>query len=424
MATTTTPPPAARQPLLEPQQLQRYADAIVHTSLGLSPGDTLFVQAHPEHRELAVALAEAGYRAGARIVDMHYYEPRLQAARIRWADDDRLGPAADWTARRNLEQIKQTAATVTVLGDADPDVLAGLPPDRVARDTMLPLERQKRYVRETKAGRRRWVGAAWPTAAWAAQAYPELDADEARRRLASDVLWFCRLGPDDPPDATGWRDHIEALDRRARTLTGLALEQVELRGPGTSLDIRLVPETVWLGGIEVNAWGHRVAGNIPTEEVYTTPNAAATEGTFRCTRPLSFASRMIEGIAGEFRRGRLVRLEAADADERELLATFLHGEKNADRLGEVALVDRGSRIGLTQRTYFNTLLDENAVAHMAFGYGFPEARTGEPGKRSRRGLNDSNVHLDVMVGSDELEATGLARGGKRVPLIRDGAWQI
>jgi aminopeptidase len=422
MATTAQPP--TREPLLEPAELERYADAIVRASLALSPGDTLLVQAHPEHRELAVALCESGYRAGAAVVDLHYYEPRLQAARIRHAGDDRLGPVSEWSVRRNLESIKETSATVTILGEADPELLAGLPPERVARDTMLPLERQRRFVRETKAGRRRWVGAAWPTAAWAARVYPDLEPDEAARRLASDLLWFCRLGPDDPAGSQGWREHVEALDRRARTLTELGLERVELRGPGTSLEVRLVPETVWLGGLEVNAWGHRIAGNIPTEEVYTTPSAAGTEGTFRCTRPLSFASRMIEGIAGEFRRGRLVRLETDDEEERELLATFLQGERNADRLGEVALVDRESRIGRAQRTFFNTLLDENAVAHMAFGYGFAEARTGEPGARSKRGINDSNVHLDVMIGSDELEATSVARGGRRVPLIRDGAWQL
>ena len=421
---TTAMPPRAGQALLEPEQLERYADAIVRASLGLSPGDTLLVQAHPQHRELAVALAESGYRAGAGIVDVHYYEPRLQAARIRWADDDRLGPVTEWSTRRNLESIKPTSANVTILGEADPELLAGLPPERVARDTMQPLERQRRFVRETKAGRRRWVGAAWPTHAWAARVYPDLEPDEAARRLAAELLWFCRLGPDDPPGSEGWQLHVEALDRRARTLTELGLERVELRGPGTSLDVRLVPETVWLGGLEVNAWGQRVAGNIPTEEIYTTPSAAGTEGTFRCTRPLSFASRMIEGIAGEFRRGRLVRLEADDEEERELLAAFLEGERNADRLGEIALVDRESRIGQAQRTYFNTLLDENAVAHMAFGYGFAEARTGEPGKRSRRGMNDSNVHQDVMIGSDDLEATGIAPGGRRVPLIRDGAWQI
>jgi aminopeptidase len=420
----TTAPQSAREPLLEPAQLERYADAIVRESLALSPGDTLLVHAHPEHRELAVALAESGYRAGAGVVDIHYYEPRLQAARIRLAGDDRLGPASEWNVRRNLESIKPTTATVTILGEADPELLAGLPPERVARDTMLPLERQRRFVRETKAGRRRWVGAAWPTAAWASRVYPDLDPDEATRRLAAELLWFCRLGPDDPPGSRGWREHVEALDRRASTLTDHRLERVELRGPGTSLDVRLVPETVWLGGLEVNAWGQRIAGNIPTEEVYTTPSAAGTEGTFRCTRPLSFASRMIEGIAGEFRRGRLVRLEADDEEERELLAAFLHGERNADRLGEIALVDRESRIGQAQRTFFNTLLDENAVAHMAFGYGFAEARSGEPGARSKRGINDANVHQDVMIGSDELEVTGVAAGGRRVPLIRDGAWKI
>src|SRR5439155_5776421 len=183
----------------------------------------------------------------------------------------------------------------------------------------------------------------------------------------------------------------------------------ELRGPGTALDLRLAPGTRWLGGTDTTAYGQVVAPNIPTEECYTSPLAGAVEGSFRCSLPLSIAGRLIDGIAGEFRGGRLVRLSAERDDDRDFLAAYLDTDANAKRLGEVALVDASSRIGQRRRTYFNTLLDENAAAHIAFGAGFAATR-----EQGRRGVNSSTLHLDVMIGSDEFEATGSTARGRSV----------
>jgi aminopeptidase len=179
-----------------------------------------------------------------------------------------------------------------------------------------------------------------------------------------------------------------------------------------------------VGGGLKNFWGKQTAPNLPTEEVFTSPVAAATEGTFRCSRPLMFQGRLIEGIAGEFRGGRLVRLDAARDADRDFLSGFLHAIDGADRLGEIALVDSSSRIGRAGRTYNNTLLDENAAAHIAFGSGFENTRSGFETSKARRGVNRSRVHLDVMIGTNDLEATGIGTRGRRVPLIAGGVWQI
>jgi aminopeptidase len=160
-----------------------------------------------------------------------------------------------------------------------------------------------------------------------------------------------------------------------------------------------------LGGRERNAYGQMVAPNMPTEECFTSPEPRATEGTFRCSRPLAFHGKLLEGLAGEFRGGRLVRLEAASDEDRDFLAAFLDSDRNARRLGEVALVDRSSRIGQSGRTYFNTLIDENAAAHIAFGAGFPNTRARVNGKRARA-VNNSPIHVDVMLGTDDLEVSG------------------
>jgi aminopeptidase len=180
---------------------------------------------------------------------------------------------------------------------------------------------------------------------------------------------------------------------------------------------------MWRGGGEQDYWGRRIAMNVPTEECFISPHAAATEGFFRCSRPRSFGGRVIEELSGEFRGGRLVRLDAKRASDRDWLAEYLGAIRNADRLGEIALVDSSSRIGQRKRIYYNGLLDENAAAHMAFGSGFAKTRT-VPIDRNRYGVNRSKTHIDVMIGTNELEAAGVTQKGRRVTLVAGGAWQI
>ena len=228
--------------------------------------------------------------------------------------------------------------------------------------------------RASRFGKRRWSIAAWPTESWAKTVYPTAGDAAAQRRLARDLLDFCRVGPNDPPGVTGLRDHLAGLRKRAQRLTRLKLQRIELRGPGTDLSVELDSETVLARRRRTNFYGKRTAPNLPTEECFTSPIASATEGTFRCSQPLMFQGTLIEGISGEFRGGRLVRLDAERKAARDFLADFLFAIKDADRLGEVALVDSSSRIGKAGRIYYNTLLDENAAAHIAFGSGFGKTR--------------------------------------------------
>ena len=424
MAIGTAAPSTSETTVLSPERLARYADAVVRSCLRLDEGDSFFVQGQPAHRELMVALVDAAYRAGAALGYADYADNLVQAARIRHARDEWLGPVPSWRAKRLRTQIEPTSASATIIGEGDPGAFDGLPADRVVADSQRQMEKIGWFVRAVRAGRYRWTGCAWPTPHWASQVYPELDPADAMRRLAEDILWFCRLGPDDPPGTEGWETHVDSIARRGRSLTELRLERVELRGPGTRLDLRLPPNARWLGGREQNAYGQLVASNFPTEENFTSPAPTSTEGTFRCSRPLSFRGRLMAGIAGEFRRGRLVRLDADHESDRELLAAFLASDRGASRLGEVALVDRTSRIGQVERHYSNTLIDENAAAHIAFGFGFDQARRPSPDGRRVHRVNHSSLHLDVMIGTDDFEATGITADGRIVPLLRAGTWQI
>lgn len=202
--TAAAPTPSG---ILPPERLARYADAVITSCLRLGEGDTVFVHGQPAHRELMVALAAAAHRVGARHVDVDYLDTLVQAARIRHARDEYLGPVTPWRVKRLRAQLEPASATITVIGEGDPGAFDGLPPERVVGDSQRYVSKISWFVRAVKAGRHRWTGCAWPTPYWAGQVYPELDPLEGQRRLAEDILWFCRLGPDDPPGAEGWEAH-------------------------------------------------------------------------------------------------------------------------------------------------------------------------------------------------------------------------
>jgi aminopeptidase len=409
-----------RETLLPPDALARYADAIVRASLGIEKGDTLVVNGEPEHRELLVAVAESAYRAGARFVDVVTGDPLVLRARLLYGGDDTLGVQPPWSLRRLREASAPHGALAYIAGDGEAGYLDGVPPQRIATH-YARRAKQLGFLRRAQLDMHsRWIIAGWPTDHWAGQVYPELEPLEAKRRLAADLVRFCRLEAEDGKGTSGWLRHLRTLNRRSARLTKLALTRLELRGPGTELDVGFVAGTVWLGGQEELIDGRKLAANMPTEEVYTSPDPRQTTGTFRCTFPLSFRGRLIHGLRGEFSKGRLVRLEADSDDDRSFVADFIDSDRMGRRLGEVALVDASSRIGQTGRVYYNTLLDENAAAHFAFGSGFGGARSETPA----RGVNRSTIHLDVMIGGPELEATGFDTRGRQIPLIREGAWQI
>jgi aminopeptidase len=410
----------APEPLLPAETLARYADAIVRTSLGVGKGDTLVVQGEPEHRELLVAVAAAAYRAGARWVDVLTADPLAMRARVAYGSDEALGALAPWARGRMKELASPRGAFAAIVGEGETGYLDGIPAKRIATD----FERASKATAFLRKARldmtARWTIAAWPTDHWAAQVYPKLPLQKAKRKLAEDLLRFCRLSDADGKGTRGWLDHVRTVTRRSDKLSKLGLRRLELRGPGTELDLGLSQGTRWIGGLEETPYGLKLAPNMPTEETFTSPDARATEGVFRCTFPLSFRGRLIEGLRGEFRGGRLVRLDADSDADRDFVAAYIDSDANGRRLGEVALVDSSSRIGQSKRVYFNTLLDENAATHIAFGSGFGNTRSEKPA----RGVNRSQTHLDVMIGSPKLEATGIDGRGKRVALIRDGAWQI
>lgn len=400
-----------------PDELARYAEVAIDRCFDLRPGELLLLNHEPEHRPLAIALAQAGFRRGLQ-VDAQVGDPLLQRAEVEHASDQVLGRLAPWRRVRFLARTENGSALIIISGQSEPEALSASDPARIALRYRRLAEQLPELFERLQANLDTSLIIAYPTAAWARLAYPELTADAAQRALAEDLLSFCRIGAEDPE---GTLDrHIAALAERAAVANRLRLRELHFHGPGTDLRVRLTDDAVWSGAEETNAHGRTYVGNLPTEEIYTSPAASATEGIARCTMPLARDGRLYEDLRVEFRSGHLVRLDARSDEQREALLGLLDVDEGGRRLGEVALVDDSSRIGQRNRLYWDTLLDENQACHIALGFGFPGCR--RDGPRSAD-LNTSRTHIDVVIGSSEVEVLGATAAGAAIPIIVDGAWR-
>jgi len=242
-----------------------------------------------------------------------------------------------WHRTRLRTALRDDCAIVRIVGDDEPGVMADVDPARTARDFGRRAKALSWFSRAVVDDRVRWTIVAWPTPAWARQVYPKLSPRAAVLRLAEDLVGFARQSDGDGADA--WVRHATMLERRARALTRRRFERVEFRGPGTQLDVALAPDGMWLGGGDMTRAGRKTYANVPTEEVFTSPLPGLTEGTFRCTTPLSFNGRVIAGIHGRFRRGRLIEIGADRDEERPHLVLL----EPASGRGEARLRHRRGR---------------------------------------------------------------------------------
>jgi aminopeptidase len=321
-----------------------------------------------------------------------------------------------WLGERILELGDLDAARIVLDPRVPPGLLDGVDPARAGLDRLPRLSEVFKTIDDRSIA---WTLSPFPTEPWAAKVYPELAPADALERLWQDIAHICRL--DEPDPAAAWVQRIEEIWESARRLDALDLDALHFSGPGTDLTVGLLPSSRFAkeGGTSQTRRGVRFVPNLPTEEVFTTPDPERTDGVVAATKPLDVSGSVIEGLRVRFERGRAVEIDAqtnADALRRNCAI-----DDGAARLGEVALVDRESRIGKLGRTFFSTLLDENAASHLAFGDAY-SAPIGDPVDIPR--INESAVHIDFMVGSDDVTVTGRTKTGTEVPLLVGGAWQI
>ena len=391
--------------------IERYAELAVRVGANVQPGQLVEVLARVEHAPVARAVARAAYEAGARYVDVLYSDQHIRRALIEHADDDVLSWTPPWLLSRAVEIGDTNAAIVALTGEAEPELLADLPGERVGKARMLKLAEEN--MRQVAEQLNNWTVVACPNEGWASAVFGEPDVDKLWEAVA-----FCvRLNEDDPVQA--WRDHVAKLRARAELLDALELESLHFVGPGTDLKVGILPQSRWMGGGSVTVHGLHYVANMPTEEVFTTPAKLGTEGVVTSTRPLELNGQVVRDLVVRFEGGRIVDVQAsAGAD---VVRGQIALDEGAPYLGEVSIVDGESRVGQTGITFSDTLFDENATCHIAYGGGYTEALS-DP---KAEGANiDSIVHTDFMIGGPEVAVDGITRDGRTVPILRNDVWQL
>ena len=401
--------------------IDRLAELTVKTGLALQPGQDLMITAPIEALPLVRRITDYAYKSGAGVVTPIFSDPEMVLSRYRNAFDTSFDQAANWLYDGMGAAFDNNTARLAIVGD-DPMLLANEDPQKVGRvnkansQALTPArERITRFDIN-------WNIVAWPGLAWAKRMFPDLPGNEAQGKLAEAIFSASRVNVSNPIEA--WNKHNKNLRERSDWLNQQNFDSLHFSGPGTDLKVGLADGHEWMGGASLARNGITCNPNIPSEEVFTTPHCMKVQGKVSSTKPLSHQGTLIDNICVKFEAGSITEAHASKGEE--VLLKVLDSDEGARRLGEVALVPHSSPISQSGLLFYNTLFDENAASHIALGQCYSKCfKGGENLSKDeiiKRGGNSSMIHIDWMIGSDEISVDGVKTDGTAVPVFRNGEW--
>lgn len=406
---------------IDPVKLDRLAEVAIKVGLRLEPGQDLVLTAPMAALPLVRRIVEHAYKAGAGVVQPIFSDEEITLSRYRSANDASFDKAPGWLFEGMAKAFSGNAARLAISGD-NPMMLAGQDADKVARANRATSMAYRPALEKITGFDINWNIVSYPNPSWAKLVFPNDPEDVAVKKLADAIFAASRVDLDDPIGA--WAAHNAKLKERWTWLNGQSFASLHYTGPGTDLTIGLADGHRWKGGASEAKNGITCNPNIPTEEVFTTPHKDRVSGYVRSTKPLSHNGTLIENIEVKFEAGRIVEAKATRGEE--VLLKVLDTDEGARRIGEVALVPHSSPISKSGILFYNTLFDENAASHIALGqcYAdcFVDGTKMSADEIAARGGNKSLIHIDWMIGSDQIDIDGIKPDGSTVPVMRKGEW--
>ena len=401
--------------------LRDYARLVIRTGVALQEDQTLVINAPISCAEFARLLVSEGYSAGAHDVHVVWSDEETALVKYLQAKPEVFDEFAPWRQLMYTETAQKGAAYVSIHAD-NPEIFKDVEPERLQRAQRAAGAALLEYRMRLMSNKNRWCIVSIPTEAWAKKVFPELGTEEAVGALWQEILAAVRV-QEGQSAVERWQEHTAFLARAAKFMNDNRFAALHYQNSlGTDLTIRLPEGHIWAGGAEDAADGVSFVANMPTEEVYTMPHREGVDGTVVATKPLHYHGNLIEGFRLTFKEGKVVDWSAAKGGE--LLQELLDTDEGSAYLGEVALVPFDSPISQSGVLFYNTLFDENASCHLALGKAYPTCIAGgteqEQDELLARGVNDSIVHEDFMIGSRDLTITGITQDGKEVPVFSGG----
>ena len=406
--------------------LNKYAAFTVQVGVNVQKGQTLIIRCPVEGAYFGRACMEAAYKAGARDVVIRWEDEKAARIRMELGEEEALSETKPYELRSYLDYAEsEGGCCLLAIHASDPEIFKGLDTAKINRVSLAKQEAMKSWREYTMKDRVQWCVVAIPTPAWAASVFPGLSEDEAQEKLWSAIFDVCRVTGGDPVSA--WKEHVAKTAACRDKLNELQLESIHMTSAnGTDLTVGLAEGHTWEGACSKAENGTVFIANVPTEEVFTAPHRERVNGVVKGTKPYVYNGQLIEGFSVTFKDGVVVEYSAEK--NAELLGQLLDSDEGARRIGEIALVPASSPINRSGLLFYNTLFDENAACHIAFGAGYPTTVKGGAAMTTEEllacGVNDSAIHEDVMVGAEDMTITGLTKTGETVTIFENGEWAI